>query len=78
MEKIIISLPEELLNEVNKIADMRNSNRSKVIREALAKYVYELKKSEEEALMAEGYRELARENKREADGYLRATNDIGE
>jgi CopG family transcriptional regulator / antitoxin EndoAI len=77
MEKIIITLPEELLNDVNKIADLRNSNRSKIIREALAKYVYELKKREEETLMAEGYKEMARENEIEAEGYLRATNDIG-
>ena len=78
MEKIIITLPEELLNDVNEIAELRNSNRSKVIREALAKYVYDLKKSEEEALMAEGYREMAGENEREAEGYARATKDIGE
>ena len=60
--KILISLPETLLHEVDKLADLQNVNRSECIREAMKMYISEKKKAKMYALMKKGYQEMSEIN----------------
>lgn len=62
LRKILISLPEGLLHEVDKLADLQNLNRSQCIREAMMMYISEKKKAKIKALMKKGYEEMAEIN----------------
>lgn len=59
-KKIVVSLPETLLEEFDKIVDCKdNKNRSKFIREAVILYIRERKKDFMKELMKKGYQEMA-------------------
>ena len=70
--KVTISLPRGLLSLADKLAKERTTTRSGVIAELLER--------EEEAriraLMVEGYREMAEENRREAEEALNLTSEV--
>jgi len=76
MEKILVTIPDDLLVKLNSIAENQKKNRSQVVREAVAYYIKKEKQLEQERLMAEGYREMSRENERDAEAYLDALNDL--
>lgn len=59
MERVMLTMPEELLVEVDRAARRRNQNRSEFVRAALHDYLEQLRRAEFEALLAEGYRETA-------------------
>ena len=40
MARVLISMPEELLNKIDQVADGENRSRSELIREALRTYIY--------------------------------------
>ena len=70
--KITISLPEDVLEWVDCLAREQDSNRSAVIAKLL-------KKDEEErtkTLMAEGYKEMAEENLKDAEESLGLTSQV--
>lgn len=40
MARVLISMPEEFLGKIDKVADGENRSRSELIREALRTYIY--------------------------------------
>jgi CopG family transcriptional regulator / antitoxin EndoAI len=76
MEKITVTFPDDLLGELNSIAETQKKNRSQVVRDAVAYYIKREKQLEQEIFMVEGYREMSRENERDAQAYLDALNDL--
>lgn len=76
MEKIIVTFPDDLLAELNSIAETQKKNRSQVVRDAIAYYIKKEKQLEQERLLAEGYREMSRENERDAQALLDVLNDL--
>lgn len=72
MAKITISLPRELLDFADRLARERATSRSEAIASVLEKEA----SAEVEALMAQGYRELAEENRREAEEALPLMREV--
>jgi CopG family transcriptional regulator/antitoxin EndoAI len=79
-KRIMISLPDNLLQEVDGIVEKENSNRSEFIRQAMKLYLTERKKRHLRETMQRGYMEMAKINlsmsteaflaEEEADGTL--------
>lgn len=76
MAKVVVTMPDSLLEEVDSAARKSKANRSQFFREALTRYLEEQKEREFEALMAEGYQEMAEENVADAMGYLGALDGL--
>ena len=76
MAKVVVTMPDRFLEEVDLAARKTGKNRSQFCREALARYLEEEKRREFEALMAEGYQEMADEDLADAIGYLGALNGL--
>lgn len=57
-KKIMISLPDSLLKEVDTIVSMEKINRSEFIREAMKLYIRERNKMELREQMKNGYQEM--------------------
>lgn len=62
LRKILISLPDNLLKEVDFIVSMDKTNRSKFVREAMRLYIRERRKLEMKDRMKKGYQEMAEIN----------------
>lgn len=60
--RIMISLPEQLLQEVDGVVQRENSNRSEFIRQAMKLYLNERKKRIIREMMQQGYMEMAKIN----------------
>ncbi|MBE7013044.1 MAG: ribbon-helix-helix protein, CopG family [Ruminococcaceae bacterium] len=60
--KILISVPDSLLTEVDDFASSRNINRSEFIRDAMRLYIKERKKAELCSRLRRGYEEMAEIN----------------
>jgi CopG family transcriptional regulator / antitoxin EndoAI len=58
-KRIIVSLPDSLLREVDCIVAIEKKNRSEFIREAMKLYIREMRKNEVRENMKRGYREMA-------------------
>lgn len=71
-KKIILSLPEELLNRVNDCSDNENKNRSEWIREAIGHYLAEGEKDRIRKQMEQGYREMGMLNLELSEAGLEA------
>lgn len=71
-QKITISLPAKLLKIAERLAEERSASRSGVIAELLEKE----EERRVQALMAEGYRALGEENRREAEEALNLTREV--
>lgn len=61
-KRMVVYIPEQLLEQVDDVARRDSANRSEVVREALRMYVIEQKKHEIRAMMQQGYMEMARLN----------------
>ena len=61
-KRIMISLPDHLLEEVDGIVAKENSNRSEFIRQAMRLYLVERKKRQIRESMQRGYMEMAKIN----------------
>lgn len=61
-KRIMISLPNQLLQEVDGVVEKENSNRSDFIRRAMKLYLQERKKRLIREMMQRGYMEMARIN----------------
>ena len=62
VKRIMISLPESLLEEVDGLAMLEKRNRSEFIREAMKLYIAERKRRTIREQMKAGYQEMARIN----------------
>ena len=58
----MVTIPTDLLKDVDSTAKRLKRNRSQLVRQALAELLEKLKRQEFEALLAEGYREMSKEN----------------
>lgn len=61
-KRIMISLPHNLLKEVDGVVEMEKRTRSEFIREAMNLYLQERKKKQIRERLQEGYMEMARLN----------------
>ncbi|MBS5913604.1 MAG: ribbon-helix-helix protein, CopG family [Paenibacillus macerans] len=74
-KRIMISLPAHLLQEVDGIVAMENSNRSELIRQAMKLYLNERKKRFIRESMQRGYMEMAKINLSMASEAFHAEED---
>lgn len=74
-KRILVSLPESLLEEVDHIASIENCNRSEFIREAMKLYIKEKKKMRIRESMKKGYLEMAAINMELAELGFTAENE---
>ena len=72
VSKVTISLPPSLLKFADLLAREKSMTRSRVIASLLEKE----EKARTESHMAEGYREMAEENLREAEEALNLTREV--
>ena len=75
LRKILVSVPLNLLNEVDKIALADKTTRSELVREAMKLYVTERRRSDIARQMKAGYQEMAEINRRLAEYCLEAENE---
>ncbi|NLD48239.1 MAG: ribbon-helix-helix protein, CopG family [Clostridiaceae bacterium] len=75
LKKILISLPDNLLKEVDSIVAMENINRSEFVREAMKLYIREKRRIEMRDRMKKGYQQMAEINVKLAEICFEADND---
>lgn len=75
LRKILISLPDNLLKEIDSIASVEKVNRSEFVREAMKLYIREKRKIEMRDRMKKGYQEMAEINIKLAEMCFEADND---
>lgn len=75
LRKILISLPDNLLKEVDQIVSTEKTNRSEFVREAMKLYIRERRKLEMRDKMKKGYLEMAEINIRLAEMCFEADSD---
>jgi len=76
-KRIMISLPDHLLHEVDGIVEEEKSNRSEFIRQAMRLYLKERKKRYLRESMQRGYMEMANINLKMASEAFHAEDDAG-
>ncbi|HHX76887.1 MAG TPA: ribbon-helix-helix protein, CopG family [Firmicutes bacterium] len=76
-KRIMISLPDILLDEVDGIVASEKRTRSEFIREAMRLYLQERKKRQIREKLQRGYIEMARLNLNLANEALEAENEAG-
>ncbi len=59
LKKVLITVPEPLLEEVDLVCSNEKSNRSKFVREAMKCYLAEKRKRDLKEQMTKGYQEMA-------------------
>jgi len=62
MEKVMITMPSNLLKDIDLAKKQLNQNRSQFIRYVITEYLKQQKKKEFEELMAKGYMESSKED----------------
>jgi len=70
----MISLPDNLLEEVDGVVQEKNQNRSEFIREAMKLYITELRKKEIKREMKQGYLEMGNINLELAEDNINTEN----
>lgn len=76
-KRIMISLPHNLLSEVDGIVAMEKRSRSEFIREAMKLYLQERKRRQIREKMQKGYLEMSRLNLALAKEAMHAENEAG-
>jgi len=76
-KRIMISLPDQLLREVDGVVKQENLNRSELIRQAMKLYLKERKKRYLRESMQRGYMEMANINLHIASEAFHAEEDAG-
>lgn len=62
LKKILVTLPDTLLKEVDSIITVEKTNRSEFVREAMRLYIRERRRIEMRDKMRKGYQEMAEIN----------------
>lgn len=75
LKKIMISLPDNLLKEVDYIVSTEKINRSEFVREAMKLYIREIRKIEMRENMKNGYQEMAEINIKLAEMCVEIDNE---
>ena len=76
VRKVLITLPESLLSEVDVLASLDKKSRSELIREAMQYYLEQRRTSELRAQMVRGYSEMAELNRRLSEEWLATENEV--
>ncbi|MFM1655696.1 CopG family ribbon-helix-helix protein [Brevibacillus sp. B_LB10_24] len=74
-KRIMISLPQNLLQEVDGVVEKEKSNRSELIRQAMSLYLKERKKRFIRETMQKGYIEMAKINLKMASEAFEAEEE---
>lgn len=74
--KILISLPESLLREVDSIVNMEKTNRSEFVRRTIQLYIRERRKIEVRDRLIKGYQEMAEINIKLSEIWFNVDNDL--
>ena len=75
LKKILISLPDNLLKEIDHIVSVEKTNRSEFVREAMKLYLREKRKIEMRERLKKGYLEMAEINIRLAEMCMAADSE---
>lgn len=75
LRKILISLPDNLLKEIDNIVSVEKTNRSEFVREAMKLYIREKRKIEMRDRLKKGYMEMAEINLKLSEMCLDADNE---
>jgi len=78
LKRIMISLPDNLLEEVDGIVALEKKNRSEFIREAMRLYIEERKKTYLREQMRKGYQEMALINLTLAQEGIKSEEEVQE
>ena len=78
LRKIMISIPDSLLKEVDTIVSSEKRSRSELIREAMKLYIEHKKKRNLRDVMKKGYKEMSEINLKLAEMCFMADNEIEE
>lgn len=73
-KKILLTLPDDLLSEIDKLIDGASISRSEFIREGLRFYIQNQKKENIRKLLEKGYREVGALNLQIAEECIAADN----
>ncbi|QSO46998.1 ribbon-helix-helix protein, CopG family [Alicyclobacillus mengziensis] len=76
-KRIVLSISQQLLEQVDGIAQRRQTNRSEVIREAMRQYVVERRKDDIRIALQQGYLEMAPINLRMASEAFFVEQEAG-
>lgn len=76
IKRIMISIPEQLLEEVDGFVSLENRNRSEFIREAMKLYLAEKKRRRMRDQMKKGYQEMAQINLKLAAEHYEIENEV--
>jgi len=76
IKRIMISIPEQLLEEVDGLVSLEKRNRSEFIREAMKLYIAEKKKRRMRDQMKKGYQEMAQINLKLAAEHYEIENEV--
>lgn len=68
--KLGISIPKELLDEIDKISQGLKKNRSEIIREGITKIINDYKKQQVVEHAEKIYKEIAEDDKRLAEDFI--------
>lgn len=75
MQRVMITIPPSLLQQVEEAAAKANFNRSQLIREALKQYLAAQRRQELHELLKEGYLYRAEENRQLAQEFFVAEQE---
>lgn len=75
LRKILISLPDNLLKEIDTIVSVEKTNRSEFVRNAMKLYIREKRRLEMVDRMKKGYQEMAEINMKLSEMCFEADND---
>lgn len=75
-KKVELELPENLLNEVDSIAERDNISRNELLEHAMRFYIEEREKRALREDLAKGYQEMAELNLKIAEEFFYAENDL--
>ncbi|NLY44145.1 MAG: ribbon-helix-helix protein, CopG family [Clostridiaceae bacterium] len=76
LKKILVSLPDSLLQEVDSIVTDEKMNRSEFVREAMKLYIRERRRIQMRDRMKKGYQEMAEINLRLAEMCFDADSEL--
>ena len=76
LKKILITLPDSLLKEVDALASLEKMNRSELARQAMRLYVNHKQKIKTRDRMKKGYEEMAQINRKLAEFCLGIDNEL--
>ena len=76
-KRMVVYVPEQLLHEVDGVAEREEESRSEIVREALGFYIKEQRKYEIRSKMQQGYLEMALLNLRIASESFPLEQEAG-